>query len=667
VEHVSPPCALRDRPLLLDADAETRAKRWGFLLLALLFIFSPAIKVRDRQIFPGGYLSWILAYNASAHPGVDQNGYQVGGKLFADTFSTGTQPPSPFSYVGWMWVVTKDGWFYPKYPLGLPVINAALIWIGGREHGVNWAYLVSPYAIAFSLLAMFFMARMAAGSFAGFVAMILLGMSPATLILANNSNSHAPCLAFVTWGMLLVLWWWQHGSWWRGLLGGFLLGYAVTIRYTEGLLLVPLLFVCLTRVRWRSLQSWIRCGIPVIGWAVPCVLLVAYNLGAMGTITGYDTTNESTGFSVDNFKKTWEFAVAQLHDIGLYFVLPLALLGMLLVVRWNWKLGVFMLLWFFPGTLLYFSYYWGLNTPGVAYLRFFLTLFPPAIFAVAWLMHHAERRVDEISLTAKRRVAMTVLTMIVVVGGAYGAHLLWKDELNLPACIAIACVAALIPAGILGAGAGITRPIAAGLVVAIASGVATYQNIGGLERDFTININLAYLGDQVYSQLPTRGATGSPAMLLADGRQMLNYLQFKGDYECYSPDAFTPRGGRQRIRKEDQDAPNPLQPDRIEKARALYEGKSEADLAREFEKTVLASLRSGRKAYALVTRTEREWFRKTFITDKVTFIKVSYWRDPVQMSPAAKVALNNMGAARWWLGYGEKRDWELWEIRLKGG
>ena len=666
VEYAAPRAELPDRALLVPADHESPTKRCGFLLIALIFLFCPAFKFASIQV-PGGYLSWLLAYNAPAHPGVDQNGYQVGGKLFADTFSSGTVPASPYSYVGWMWVVTKDGWFYPKYPLGLPVIDAILIWIGGREHGVNWAYLVSPYSVALSLLAMFLMTRLAAGSFAGFVAMVLLGMSPATMILANNSNSHAPCLAFVTWGALFVIWWWQHGGWWRGFMGGVLLGYAVTIRYTDGLLLAPLLFACLTRVRWRSGKSWIRCGVPLLGWAIPCVLLVAYNYGAMGAITGYDTTNESTGFSWENFAAKWQFMLSQMHDVGLFFVLPLSLLGLLLLVRWSWKLGTFMLLWFVPGTLLYTSYYWGLNTHGVSYLRFFLTVFPPAIFAVAWLMHFAERRVEEMAIPAKRQAAAVALSLLVIVGSAFLVKSISKDNLNVSACIAIAAVIALIPAGIIGSGAGVTRPIAAGVVLAIAAGVATYQNVGGLERDFTINANLAYVGEQVYSTLPKRNAAGAPAVLFADGRQLLNYLQFKGDYECYSPDAFTQRGGRQRIRKEDQDAPNPLQGERIEKAKALYAGKSDADLAKECDKITQTALKEGRRVYALVTRTERDWFRKTFVAETLNATKVAWWRDPVQMSPVAKTALNNMGAARWWLGYAEKRDWELWEIRLKGG
>jgi hypothetical protein len=279
-------------------------------------------------------------------------------------------------------------------------------------------------------------------------------------------------------------------------------------------------------------------------------------------------------------------------------------------------------------------------------------------------MHFAERHVPEIELPTRRIIAATLITVITVIGASFLIHLLAKDNLSIPNCIAFASIIGLIPACILGAGAGVTRPIAAGVVVAIASGVGTYQNIGGLERDFTINTNLAFLGDNIVNQTKTKTSYGRP-LLFADGRQLLNYLQFRGDYECYSPDAFTMRGGRQLIRKEDQDAPNPLQAARIEKAKELYEKKTDADLQKEAEKTITTALRGNRKVFAIVTKTDREWFRKTFVTPSLTSVKLESWRDPVAMSPAAKSALNNMGAARWWLGYGEKREWEIWEIRLK--
>src|SRR5262245_47036664 len=116
-----------------------------------------------------------------------------------------------------------------------------------------------------AVLGMYFLARPIMGSFAAIMAMLLLASGQVGLVLTNNPNSHASAMFFVMWGMVCLMLWWRSGRWWLGLLAGFLLGDAVTIRYTEGLLLgciaVPML--CLmpyarrAEVRWWTIASWL--------------------------------------------------------------------------------------------------------------------------------------------------------------------------------------------------------------------------------------------------------------------------------------------------------------------------------------------------------------------------------------------------------------------------
>src|SRR5262249_52752619 len=144
-----------------------------------------------------------------------------------------------------------DGWVYPKYPLGIPVLDAICIWLAPTmRQGVTWSYLISPVCTVLAAGAVFLILRVLAGSFAAIMGLVLMATNPVSLVLANNSNSHAAALAFVTWGMLFLIWWMRHGSWWRGLIAGFLLGYAVTIRYTEGLLAMPIAVAMLTAMRY---------------------------------------------------------------------------------------------------------------------------------------------------------------------------------------------------------------------------------------------------------------------------------------------------------------------------------------------------------------------------------------------------------------------------------
>ena len=496
---------------------------------------------------------------APAHPGVDQNGYLVGGKMLAQRLSPGMKPAEPCAFVGWMWVRTPDGWYYPKYPLGLPLLNAVALWLDpapGDPHGKVWALLVAPVCTALGLAAAFLLVRLVAGSFLGVLGMILLATSMTTLAITNSPWSHGPALCFVTWGMYLLVRWWQTGSLWRGALAGFMLGYAVTIRYTEGLLVLPIALVVLSMARWRNPRTYVRATTPALAWLVPVLVLVAFNKLSMGTWTGYDSTNESTGFTWKNFNEKWEFMAQQVYDYGLFFVAPLAVLGLALMYRAGWRVALLLTLWFVPGVLIYTAYYWGLNRGGgggVGYLRFFLTLFPPAIVAACWVMKRASQS-DALAGT-------------------------------------------------------VAAPIACGIVVAIAAAIGVKNALPALVREHVAGLNLAYTTDQIVRTAPR----GSVLFVQQTGggpvNQMMNFLQFKGDYDLYAADAFArvglgPRGAMRLGGARDEDQPNPLQPARQKfLSEVVYKGKSDADLVNE-QNRVMSEALDGRRRVFLVSAGE---------------------------------------------------------------
>jgi hypothetical protein len=680
-----------------------------------------------------GQFYFVRSFWAPAHPGVDQNGYQVGGKLFAKTFSTGFSPPNPFSYVGWMWVQSPNGWVYPKYPLGLPVLDAICIWLAKDLHqGVVWSYMVSPVCTVLASAAMFLMLRMVASGFAAVLGMLLMVCNPVALVLANNSNSHAAAMAFTCWGILFLLWWMRYGGWWRGLIAGLLLGCAVTIRYTEGLLVLPIAAAMLTSIRYEKLRAirwwamglWIALAItgmilrsvtkppihgwPVwgtlavvailvslvpssvkaptrawgyviellrslacagivfglisidlsgmkwksivdqgivaslvlvfafglipliysirwhapimyfrptvvlLGWLIPVLALVAFNKGAMGSWTGYDTTNESDGFSWNYFADKWDFMIGQVYNTGLFFVVPLAVAGMIVMYRASARVAAVMTLWFVPGLLLYTGYYWGQNSPGVGFLRFFLTLFPPMIFCAAWLLDDLSRR---------------------------------------------------------GTGRGsVATPLAAAIVVAIACSMNLYSAHGAMERDFTIQINLADDGDHIlrHTKDTYEPDPKKRPLLFGEARQLLNYIQFAGNYECYANDTFTMQGGSRMWRGVDPDAPNPLQKARVDAMRKLYEGKSDNDLWREGNKIVDQALAEKRHVYVALTTPVVMKFRLRFSPKDYELTTLDKWREPVTMSEEARKALLGLGPAGAFLGgRGTPQSWELIEITKK--
>ena len=533
---------------------------------------------------------------APAHPGVDHNGYLVGGKMLAQRFSPGMKPNEPYAFVGWMWVRTPDGWYYPKYPVGLPLLNAAALWLDpapGDPHGKVWALLVAPICTTLGLAATFLLVRLVAGSFLGVMGMILLATSMTTLAITNSPWSHGPALCFVTWGMYLLVRWWQTGSIWRGAAAGLLLGYAVTIRYTEGLLVLPIALVVLSMARWRRPRTYLRALTPALAWLVPVLALVTFNKLSMGTWTGYDSTNESTGFTWKNFSEKWEFMAQQVYDYGLFFVAPLAVLGLALMYRASWRVALLLTLWFVPGVLIYTAYYWGLQRGGpggVGYLRFFFTLFPAAIVAACWLMSRASDAYCYLAPGHDR--------------GPIG-----------------------------NANASVAAPIACGCVVAVAAAIGVKNALPALVREHVTGINLAYTTDQIVRAVPR----GSVVFVQQTGggpvNQMMNFLQFKGDYDLYAADAFARAGmgmrGGMRMGAPTEDQPNPLQPARQKfLADVVYKDKSDADLVNEQNRVMGEALARGQRVYLLTAGEGRRNFESRYLKNRpFVAAPVTHWKE----------------------------------------
>jgi hypothetical protein len=467
----------RPRPQYVDragpplAPEESETARWIYGVAAVLLAI--------------GWYFLFHAYWAPAHDGVDQNGYLVGGRMFADHLSTGMDPPDLFGFVGRMWIGTPWMTYYPKYPLGLPIIYAGMLELGrttlgraivfacgsipwallavlifivprtalqwrdrhlgiwrtpvclaislvttlvamrvklgplwrlpieGPTVGVELAYLLNPLCTMLALVATFQLVRLVSGSFGALLAMVVVGCSPVTLELANNSNSHASTLCFVTWGMFLLIRWWQRGGVGRACLAGFLLGYALTIRYTEGLLLLPVLLAALLSKPWRSRRTLIESALLLAWWAIPVMFLVSFNLGAFGSLTGYDSTNESTGFSWQYFQTNWETTTRQLYNNGLFFIVPAAIAGLVIMFVQHWRLALVLASWIVPSLIVYTAYYWAPDNVTTGYLRFYLTIFPALVMSAFWLMARVIPSAVEIMGTVNRPRRGVIITAAV--------------------------------------------------------------------------------------------------------------------------------------------------------------------------------------------------------------------------------------------------------------
>ena len=758
--------AAAPRRLVSPAEREPLLTRWIYVIAALALAYA--------------HYYFITSFWAPAHWGNNQNGYLVGAKHLAQSMTrgrltTGFEPTSPFEFVGWMWVMAQEnptapggGMHYPKYPLGLPLVDAIVYRIGhalyGPETAIEWVFRVSPAAMSLALLGTFFLTRRLASSFAGVLAMILLGTLPLTLILANNPNSHALSLCFICWGMYATVRWWETLSWWRGLVAGFLLGYAVTIRYTEGLLLLPLaiagltavayrprwlvswwrvgvwaLFACVAfvlhdapgqtafewqkwltaqvgpqllgwhrallvaapllitlnwrgvargfnretvgdlilsgewlrglacggvvlaasvvsipqletttpqwlhlvrlilaaagfailvalfhTIRWRELRTWLPSATLAIGWLLPVVFLLVFNKLTVGTLTGYDTTNESTGFTYKTFMNKWQDTLGQLYNQGLYFILPVALVGLFMAFRWSWRAALLLTLWFLPGTLLYMAYYYGRGMPLIGYLRFFTSMLPAAVVAAVWMIHKA---------SARPRVEPAP-----VPGQTWWRGALRRAWTN----------------------GSLAVPLAAGVFVAIPSAMNLYNMIGSLERDATIANNLADVGRRARFSIPDN------AVVFGHSQRLLNYLQFAGkdSWKYYGADYFRNGFPVPHMGSNDPDAPNPIQPGRKEFLKKSYEGLDNADMVKAQNQIMTDALAAGTRVFIILESSQVSAFRRAFLpTAKWETKTVQKWTDPARMSPLATRSLASLGADV--AGRGSPVRWEIIEVTAK--
>ncbi|MCL2641273.1 MAG: hypothetical protein FWD53_10540, partial [Phycisphaerales bacterium] len=226
-----------------------------------------------------------------------------------------------------------------------------------------------------------------------------LACNPLVLCYANDANSHATTLLCVVVGFWGLLSWMQTGKISRAWIGGLALGYACTIRYSEFLLVLPLLFAAIVQFRPNKKQVIGTLSL-LVAWAIPIAILAFICWVSFGSPwkTGYTYCNESTGFGWKYFTgnfgdpmvrkvPNWETFLQQLNRTALFVLWVPALLGLLAMFGSAWRLGITIALWILPQTILYMFYYWA---PGgeanVSYMRFVMTLMPGFILAAIWFL-----------------------------------------------------------------------------------------------------------------------------------------------------------------------------------------------------------------------------------------------------------------------------------------
>ncbi|CAN5694689.1 hypothetical protein BH09PLA1_BH09PLA1_37730 [soil metagenome] len=614
----------RKLPSLIELEPLPQRMLWLIALAIILSLYAFTLKT----------------FWAPADGGVDQNAYLVGGKQRALHGSTRVDLAHPFEYVGAMLVVasnTFDGAYYPKYPFGQSILFAIPQIMFGRDLGVKYAFAVNPICAVLAVAGTFFLARTLAGSFPAILAAILLATCPVMLVLANGANSHPSSVAFAVWGMFFLVRWWQTNSIWRGIAAGFLLAGACLVRYSEGLLILPILAAAVTKLRWRDWRSYVRTAVPALAWAVPVAILLIYNKRTLGDWTGYDSSKESelgNAFTWENFVGTWPLMLRTFHDMALFFTLPLGVVGLIMLFARSVRAGVVMLAWLLPGVALYTSYYWAPER-GVSYARFFLTFFPALLVGFAVCVRFGILRIGELDRPRLHRIVM---------------------------------------------------PIAAGAVVAIAASIGTLRaiqnddsgGIGGfaeiLPAQLQGRLSLANAGQMLRQRVKTGDVVFTEDVRGPNGAT--NYLAFAIDGRLFTFNAFEPGGGSRgaRFGNQNPDAPTPQQPRRREVTQAQYAGKTDRNLITEQNQVTDEAIASGQNVFLFGSQSSIDSFRRKFLPNsRYEVVTVDRWKDPPSPREQATTqpARRNRGggagnAVRNLIPGGTRiNDWRLAEVRQK--
>lgn len=510
-------------------------------------------------------------------------------------------PESPFQYAGRMCIFTEpygpvdaakppEYRVYAKYPFGFPLLAA----LGRLVIGFDGYYIINPLCTVLACYFAYFLFRQVVSPFMSLMGVIWLACNPLTLIYANDANSHASTLLCVCVGFWGLLSWMRLGTRWRGFIGGLALGYSCTIRYSEFLLVLPVLFASLQYFRFNR-QRALGSLCVLVGWAIPIAVLAGACWICFGAPwkTGYTYCREDTGFgwkyltgdvvgpmmgrqaNVGN----WETLVQQMNRTGLFMMWPIALAGLFAMVGSAWRLGVTIALWVLPCTFLYMLYYWA---PGgettVGYMRFFLSIMPGLILAGLWVLEkglshvHGEKWPSLVIITIFGLALILIAAMYVSGEGPIiglkvfpqMAAALWEFVATKPGGIATGIVLALL-AGIWLfdrslAASKVGLALGAAGITALGCAVNVYNITPQLERTHAQWVGLRETVDVMRGMLP-RGA-----VLFADD-QTSNQLDAVGQWQLYDASLFQPQAFAMSKRKVDmrdrdkdlQDDPDPIQ------------------------------------------------------------------------------------------------------------
>jgi hypothetical protein len=296
----------------------------GLVLVGVCFLLYTVHSITVmRPNDPVGYVYGGVRIAETGLPGYyDENNTQVGPYFSLNAFKVRISDTDPL--------------FYLNYSPGLPLLVALAHILApvAAFYVVPWISVVGV-AATFSLGAVLYNQRV------GLLGAILLALSPVYLRFATESWSDIPAMAFMAWGLALLVHSLQVGKTKWGLLSGFLMGYAFLVRYPTTLVLIPVAVYLFLEHRIDLLRNRVA-RVFVLALGLVILLILLFNESYYGGFfsTGYSSQHRPVAwplFDVDYLLGESPMGGKNLLAIletllaGFAFSWPLIVVGSLLV------------------------------------------------------------------------------------------------------------------------------------------------------------------------------------------------------------------------------------------------------------------------------------------------------------------------------------------------
>ena len=438
--------------------------------------------------------------------------------------------------------MTGRAWFEPASPLEYIGIH----WLktdGGRYYcryppglpliqaaafrlgGPRAALVLHPVMASLSLLGLFLICRRWVGGGWGLLAAAIVGLNSVCNARAMSGDSHTPLAFFLVWGLVfLVKWETKPRGLLRAFLAGLVLGAIPTIRYPEALFGLGIgLFMLLHLGRGRATLASLAAA--AAGAALPIGALLVRNQAAFGAClqTGYSLTGEQTGFGWEYFVRNAVPYIKNIQGEGLGVFCGFGLAG--IACMWTRR----------------DTWRRGVLLAGL--------VLPTTLLYMAYYWSPAR--------TAGATLRFVMPTFLAYAIGAVWLLRTLGEQRRAPALVA------------------------AVVLFTVSACVGVPESLRGLDQLKRANHVFAEITNALDKQAP------DGSVVIAH-RQVQQHLDFIGRWRLADEALMQGRAGRmaRRFQGQDEDAPSPMQREKIEEQAERYHGLWGRSLTRQVAKDI---------------------------------------------------------------------------------